>query len=154
LGYARTTDIFSEGSQISIRTLEGDIDTVSSAGTFLMIGISGEVYPIKKDRFEASYEIMKGCALPETEYMPVVSEKISGEKKALRPYARTCIPREDRFVRARELAKAAKVFSNWDRDRYFHGVAGDYIAASESDLSDVYIIDRDIFFRTYSKEDR
>jgi phosphoglycolate phosphatase len=154
LGYARTADIFPEGSQISIRTLEGDIDTVSSTGTFLMIGVSGEVYPIKRDRFGASYEIMDGCDLPETEYTPVVSEKISGEKKTLRPYARTCIPKGDRFVRARALAKPAKVFSNWDRDRYFYGVTGDYLAASESDLSDVYIINRDIFFRTYSKADQ
>jgi phosphoglycolate phosphatase len=154
LGYARTIDIFPEGTQISIRTLEGDIDTVSSADTFLMIGISGEVYPIKRSRFEASYEIMAGCDLPETEYMPVVSGKISGEKKALRPYAGTCIPGGNRFVRARELARATKVFSNWDRDRYFYGATGDYIAASESDLSDVYIINRDIFFRTYAKAAR
>jgi phosphoglycolate phosphatase len=150
LGYARTTDIFPEGAQISIRTLEGDIDTVSSVGTFLMIGISGEVYPIKRSRFDASYEIMAGYDLPETEYTPVVSGKISGEKKALRPYAGTCIPRRDSFVRARKLAKATKVFSNWDRDKYFSGAAGDYIAASESDWSDVYIINRDIFFRTYA----
>jgi phosphoglycolate phosphatase len=150
LGYARTADIFPEGARISIRTLEGDIDTVSSADTFLMIGISGEVYPIKRDRFEASYEPIEGCALPETEYMPVVSDRISGEKKMLRPYAVTCIPKKDRFVLARELTRETKVFSDWDRDRYFYGAAGDFIAASESDPSDVYIINRDIFFRTYS----
>ncbi|MDR1581511.1 MAG: DHH family phosphoesterase [Synergistaceae bacterium] len=151
LGYAHTSDIFPEASQISVRTLEGDIDTVSSADTYLMIGISGEVYPIKRDRFESSYEILEGRYVIETEYMPVASDKISGERKALRPYARTCVPKEDRFIRASCLVKATKVFSNWDRDKYFYGAIGDFIAASEDDPSDVYIINRDIFFKTYKK---
>jgi phosphoglycolate phosphatase len=153
LGYARTADMFPAGSQISVRTLEGDIDTVSSEDTYLMIGVSGEAYPIRKDKFEASYEVLGGRYLPETEYMPVASDRISGLKKELCPYAGMCVPKGDKFIRARELRKAAKVFSDWDRDRYFYGAEGDYIAAPEDDFSDVYIINRDIFFKTYSKAD-
>ncbi|MDR1021348.1 MAG: DHH family phosphoesterase [Synergistaceae bacterium] len=153
LGFARTTDMFREGSQICVRTLEGDIDTVSSADTYLMIGISGEAYPIKRDRFESSYEVLDGPYLAETEYMPVASDRINGERKNLRQYARTCAPKSDSFIRARELTRATKVFSDWDRDRYFYGAAGDYMAASEGNPDDIYIINRDIFSRTYSRAD-
>ncbi|MDR1916899.1 MAG: DHH family phosphoesterase [Synergistaceae bacterium] len=154
LGYAHTTDIFTEGAQMSIRTLEGDIDTAASPGTYLMIGVSGEVYPIKKDRFDESYDTLDDSYLPEADYMPVVSDKVTGIKKTLHPFSRTCIPRGDKFVRAAELSRDTKVFSSWDAEKYFYGKAGDYIAAPETDFNDVYIINRDIFFKTYSKADQ
>ncbi|MDR2075927.1 MAG: DHH family phosphoesterase, partial [Desulfovibrio sp.] len=68
LGYARTADLFPEGSPISIRTLEGDIDTLAAADIYLMIGVSGEVYPIRKERFEELYAPCDGEYLPEAEY--------------------------------------------------------------------------------------
>jgi phosphoglycolate phosphatase len=149
LGYARTADLFAEGSPISIRTLEGDIDTFSEAGTYLMSGVSGEVYPIRKELFEERYAVLEGEYLPEAEYAPVIIDRATGKKKSLLPFARPCLPRQATIVRARELARAAKVFSNWDREKYFHGRAGDFLAAPETDFSDIYIINREIFHRTY-----
>jgi phosphoglycolate phosphatase len=52
-----------------------------------------------------------------------------------------------------DLARDTKVFSNWDTERYFSGKIGDYIAVSEADSNDVYIINRDIFERTYAEAD-
>ncbi|MDR3353513.1 MAG: DHH family phosphoesterase [Synergistaceae bacterium] len=149
LGYAHTADIFPEGTQISVRTLEGDIDTTAGRDTYLMIGISGEAYPIKRERHEKSYEVLDAPYTPNIEYSPVVMNKMTGEKKSALPFARSCVPRGDKIIRAAELSRNTKVFSDWDREKYFYGRAGDYIAAPESDFSDVYIINRGIFGKTY-----
>jgi phosphoglycolate phosphatase len=149
LGYAYTSDIFPDGTQISVRTLEGDIDTVADRDTYLMIGISGEAYPIRRRRHEESYEVCDAPYMSNAQYSPVVIDKVTGEKKSALPFARSCIPKGDKIIRADELSRNTKVFSNWDREKYFCGRAGDYIAAPESDFNDVYIINREIFKKTY-----
>ncbi|MDR1921964.1 MAG: DHH family phosphoesterase [Candidatus Adiutrix sp.] len=149
VGCARTTDMFREGAPINIRTLEGDVDTVASADVYLMIGPQGEAYPIKKDRYEESYAACDAPYAPDFEYAPMIIEKITGEKKSALPFARPCVAKGDKIIRASKLSKDAKVFSKWDEEKYFLGRVGDYIAAPESDFSDVYIINRDIFEKTY-----
>jgi phosphoglycolate phosphatase len=153
VGYARTEDMFPEGTQISIRTLEGDVDTVASKDTYLMIGIRGEAYPIKKTRHEESYDATDAPFIPDAEYAPTVTDKVTGEKKSALPFARTCIPKGGKIIRAHELSRNTKVFSNWDREKYFYGRAGDYIAAPEADFKDAYIINREIFDMTYCNAD-
>jgi phosphoglycolate phosphatase len=153
VGCARTTDMFSEGSQINVRTLEGDVDTVASGDVYIMIGSQGEAYPIKKDRYEASYVACDAPYTPHFEYEPMIIEKITGEKKSALPFVRPCVAKSDKIIRASKLARDAKVFSKWDAEKYFHGSAGDYIAAPEFDFSDLYIVNREIFEKTYQRVD-
>ncbi|MDR1943830.1 MAG: DHH family phosphoesterase [Synergistaceae bacterium] len=153
VGCARTTDMFSEGAQINVRTLEGDVDTVASWDVYVMIGPQGEAYPIRKDRYEESYADCDAPYAPRFEYEPTITEKITGEKKSVLPFARPCVAKGDKIIRASKLLKDTKVFSKWDSEKYFHGSAGDYIAAPETDFSDVYIINRDIFEKTYRAAD-
>jgi hypothetical protein len=40
------------------------------------------------------------------------------------------------------------VFIHWDKERYFCGRVGDFIAAPERNFNDVYIINRDVFRKT------
>jgi aryl-phospho-beta-D-glucosidase BglC (GH1 family) len=42
-------------------------------------------------------------------------------------------------------------FKTWDEEKYMLGKPGDYIAHREDDPHDIYIIERDIFFKTYEK---
>ena len=51
IGFVKTTDIFEAETPIMVRTLEGDVSTTSQEDTYVMIGIKGEVYPIKKEKF-------------------------------------------------------------------------------------------------------
>jgi phosphoglycolate phosphatase len=149
VGYVRTTDVFPEGTHIRVRTLEGDIDMISSRENYIMIGIANEVYPIKREKFERGYEAIDSNYISTVEYPPTIIERLSGDKKSLLPYANVCIPRKGKFIRAKKLVKDTKVFSHWDKEKYFLGRIGDYIAAPETDFSDVYIINEEIFIRTY-----
>jgi phosphoglycolate phosphatase len=153
VGFVPSTDVFPAGTKITIRTLEGDVDTVTDSGVYLMIGIQGEVYPIKQERFEASYTVPGEPYHVETEYIPAILNRFTSEKKGLLPYAKTCVPKDSKLIRARVLTKDTKVFTYWDTERYYHGGVGDYLAANEGDYDDCYIVRRDIFADTYERCD-
>jgi phosphoglycolate phosphatase len=149
LGYTRTEDIFPAGTLICVRTLEGDVDTASSPDTYIMIGVEGEAYPIKRERFERGYEAVSSDYEPNADYEPSIIDKVTGEKKNALSFARSCVPRDEKIIRARRLPRDAKAFSDWDAEKYFRGRTGDYLAAPEADYRDVYIIKREIFDKTY-----
>jgi hypothetical protein len=46
VGFVSSTDVFSEGTPITVRTLEGDADAIVSDEIYIMVGILGEAYPI------------------------------------------------------------------------------------------------------------
>jgi len=149
VGFAKSAEVFPEGTKITIRTLEGDVDTVTDNDVYLMIGIQGEVYPIKKERFEMSYTVPGDDYSVEAEYTPSILNRFTGEKKLILPFAKTCIPKDDKLVRARVLTKDTKVFTSWDTERYYHGGEGDLLVANEGDYGDCYIVRGDIFKDSY-----
>jgi phosphoglycolate phosphatase len=75
---------------------------------------------------------------------------LKGKRISLLPFARVCLPREEKTIRTIALKKDVKVFTQWDTEKYFIGKAGDYIAAPENDPNDVYVINREIFSKTYT----
>ncbi len=149
LGFVKIGEIMQEGTPITIRTLEGDI-TISVDGNFyIMIGVKGEVYPIKKEIFEKSYEEMKGKFELKAEYLPTVRNRITGQTENILNFAHCCTPTEETQVFARELDRITKVFTAWDEEKYMLGNPGDFIAVRCDDLHDIYMVERDIFFKTY-----
>ena len=151
LGVVRTSDFLNEGTPILVRTLEGDMECVSGEDLYIMIGIDGEVYPIREEKFNHSYEFTDGQPEYIGEQEPVIHNTITGEAYSLIPYMRTCQARGVYHIFARPLTQSAKVFTQWDRYKYLKGAKGDYIAVREDDLSDVYTIERSVFFRSYER---
>ena len=149
VGVANSTDIFPDGIKVTIRTLEGDVDTVTGDGIYFMIGVQGEVYPIKRERFKASYSILAEPYCEKAMYTPVILNRINGERREILPFAKACVPKDSKFVRARAVEKETKVFTSWDTEKYFHGGKGDFLVANEDNYDDCYIVRRDIFFDTY-----
>ena len=161
VGFAPSTDIFPAGAKITIRTLEGDIDTAAGEEVYLMIGVMGEVYPILRTRFEENYRVLGEPYGEEAghaehaeyakyaKYAPAILDRLTGERRGILPFAKACAAKESKLVRARELAKDTKVFTRWDTDKYFCGGPGDYLAAGEDDYADCYVVRRDIFLSTY-----
>jgi phosphoglycolate phosphatase len=151
VGFAKTTEIFPEGSKITVRTLEGDVDTTTAENLYLMIGVQGEVYPIKQERFEKSYQVLDETYQPVSEYVPAILDRQSGVRKEILPFVRTCVPKGDKLARAVLLERDTKVFTSWDLEKYFFGGAGDYLVANEGVYDDCYIVRGDIFLDTYEK---
>ena len=47
-----------------------------------------------------------------------------------------------------------KVFTEWDEEKYMLGNEGDYLAVRKDDIHDVYIIEKNIFRKTYEESDK
>lgn len=151
VGVAMATDFLAEGTPILVRTLEGDVDLIVEKDLYFMIGIEGEVYPIRKEKFEKTYRMVDEEAEIIMEYAPTVRNNIDGEIYKLIEHMRTCVAAGTTKIYAKPLEKNVKVFTAWDANKYYRGEIGDFIACREDDIHDIYVIQRDIFFKTYEE---
>jgi len=150
-GFVLSSDVFPEGTPIMIRTLEGDSNIKASEGIYLMIGIQGEVYPIKAEKFRAYYKPCDGVEETSYVYKPNVRNEITGETKELLPLMKYVISTGESPIFAEPLKRNTKVFTDWNPNGYMYGSEGDYLALKCEDLNDVYIIQKGIFFETYEE---
>ena len=151
VGYVEGTDMFPAGSKVTVRTLEGDLDVEIQENTYIMIGMHGEIYPNKKEKFERSYERAEEPYRFDGEYEPTVKDSAEGKNKSLIPYAKTCISTGESYIYAKKLDHRVKVFTAWDDEKYMLGKEGDYLAVRKDDMHDIYIIEQSIFDRTYKE---
>lgn len=151
LGYVDPLSFLDPGAHITISTLEGDIDIIVDDSFYVMIGLKGEVYPIKKEKFAKGYVPKDGEYNLDTEYIPIVHCHDKGTVEQITKYAKKCCTTGIAYIRCMEIDKTYKIFTTWDEEKYMLGKPGDYIAHREDDPHDIYIIERDIFFKTYEK---
>jgi phosphoglycolate phosphatase len=152
-GFVVSTDIFEADTPMMIRMLEGDSRIKTAPDIYLMIGVSGEVYPIKSEKFHSYY---KPCNEPvdieDDIYTPNVKNETTGEIKELIPYMKSCISFGEEYIYAEALTRNTKVFNSWNPNGYMYGREGDFLAIKCDNINDVYIIYKDIFAKTYEKE--
>jgi len=157
IGYIRTTDIFPAGTEMTVRTLEGDSHIESGGDAYIMVGIRQEIYPIGREKFEKSYEILTGAYVPQTElfsemhYTPEVKNRRDGSSQSIEAFIRPCVSRGAAKILARQISKRTKVFTQWNKEGYMFGKPGDWLAMRTDDHNDFYIIDNAIFQKTYKK---
>ncbi|MCR5281766.1 MAG: DHH family phosphoesterase [Lachnospiraceae bacterium] len=149
LGCVKLTEIFPAGTTVEIRTLEGDIDVQVQEDIYLMIGIEGEVYPIKKEKLESSYRMDDSPYDRTFEYTPSIKEILTGERKSVLGGAHSVISKGGVRIWAKPLTEHIKLFTAWDEEKYYSGKPGDYIARREDDLHDIYIISGSLFDQLY-----
>ncbi len=149
VGFVKATDIKPAGNRILIRTLEGDVDVTIKDDLYIVIGVEGEIYPSARDTFEASYQRDGGQYVFPGEYAPAVVDSVTGERMQILPYAKSCIARGGSGIYAKQLDHRVKVFTSWDQDKYYLGREGDYLAVRADDPSDIYVIAKAIFEKTY-----
>ena len=149
----KAADLAEPGKQIAIRTLEGDVDVTVTEDLYIILNVNGEIYPIRRAKFERSYELSDAPYTYPGEYPPTVIDNQNGERISLLPFARSCVSVGGDGIYAKEITGRVKVFTAWDPDKYYLGREGDYLAVRLDDLSDIYVIERNIFFKTYDKWD-
>ena len=151
IGYVRSASVIRPGTQILVRTLEGDVDLIVEDDLYLMIGIEGEVYPIREEKFNSSYRCVEGTPEIVSDYAPTVRDNIYGEVYKLSDHMKACVSSGGTRVFAKKLDTGVKVFTAWDPGKYYRGEPGDYIVVREDDLHDIYVVRSGIFERTYEE---
>lgn len=156
VGYVKADEVLPVGTPITIRTLEGDVEMTVEEDLYIIIGIKGEVYPNRRDKFERSYlkqdtpYCMAECSV-NTEYCPTIKNRRDGKNLVLTDFARVCVPTGEKHIYAKVLTKGVKVFAEWDKSKYMLGRPGDYLAVRQDDKHDIYVIEKDIFSKTYEE---
>ncbi len=156
LGFVQTGDVLPVGTPITVRTLEGDMDLIVEEDIYIMIGIKGEVYPIRKEKFSRSYEVLEReyCFeedVLENQYVPTLRNRETGENMLITSYAKCCAPTGQVRIYAKPITGGVKVFTAWDKGKYMLGQPGDYLAVRGDDFHDVYVIENKIFGKTYQE---
>lgn len=151
VGVAVASEFLKPGMPVLVRTLEGDVDLKVEDDLYFMVGIEGEVYPIRKEKFERSYRYQDGIPEMEMEYAPTVRNNMDGEVYQLTDHMHSCVSTGTVKIYGKELEKNVKVFTQWDESKYYRGNKGDFLVVREDDEHDIYVVRRDIFFKTYEE---
>lgn len=151
VGFVRSLDVLENGDFSTVRTLEGDINIRASEDIYIMIGVQGEVYPIRRATFEKRYTAYDEPYAASFEYAPTIKRTHTQQSVPLIDHAHICIPTEETRIYARPVDRTVKVFTSWDPDHYMLGNKGDLLAAHYDNPKDVYVVAHDIFEKTYRR---
>ncbi|MGN1392817.1 MAG: bifunctional oligoribonuclease/PAP phosphatase NrnA [Succinivibrionaceae bacterium] len=156
LGWIPSTTIAPLGTQIILRTQEGDVSERVSDNLIIMVGILGEVYPIKRTSFEKKYKVVDEPFDIDFEYSPRIRVLDYDDVVFLEGLIKPCKVLPANNVYAKKLSKETKIFSEWNYENYMTGRIGDYIVCyqkenGEPNSSDLYIVNGNIFNRLYTK---
>lgn len=151
IGFVKLSEVLPEGEPIIIRSLESDIERIVKASDILIIDREGSISLMNEERFGTNYKILEEPFDVKIEYFPRIRKQNTGKVLYLESYTKKCIMKGDNTIYARPLEKAVKVFTVYSPDKYKYGHVGDYLAISETDTNDVYIIEQEIFKKTYTE---
>lgn len=152
-GYVKLAELFEQGTECKIRTLEGDVFVISDTETYVMIGRDGEVYPIKKSRFDENYKPLEEAFCKVFDYPPSIINMSENKTYGLMPWAKQCMSSAGARILARPLEKYTKVFTRWNYESYMSGKPGDMLCYSASDERDVYVVRQESFEHIYEETD-
>lgn len=156
IGYVNMTDVVPVGTPITCRTIEGDVELTVEEDLIVMIGVKGEVYPTNEAKFMRSNKLISDtynfneCVFDAT-YEPTVHNRVTGQKYELTKFAKTCASTGSVMVYCKPLERGVKIFTSWTKDRYMRGNEGDFLAVRSDDVHDCYVIEKNIFERTYKE---
>ena len=158
IGYIRSEEIFNKGTELMIRSIEGDTNITAGPDIYIMIGIEQEVYPIKREKYKASYlesdiSYVFDENLHKEGYIPVIKDRTLDEEKPINSIIKnihSCVPKGEKIY-AKQLDRKTKVFTDWNLEGYMTGSIGDYLAIRTDDSKDAYVITKAIFEKTYEK---
>ncbi|WP_312493081.1 DHH family phosphoesterase [Anaerosporobacter sp.] len=153
IGYVKLSEHIREGTPVLIRTLEGDIDIIVEDRIYIILGVYGEAYVMEEERFLQTYRPVTAKISYSAQYMPVIKNQLDGTSISLDKFAQACAAKEDEDVYAKPVNIITKLFTRWEPDNYMYGDVGDYIAVNKQDMSDIFIINKDIFHLSYVEVD-
>lgn len=151
-GYVRACDVLPEGTPVTVRTMQGDVDTVIRPDMILAIGPKGGVYFRQEQDFMEQYRVYSDWKfdLQGAEYGPTIKKQGTEKTISLMDYARVCVPKGKRQILAKRLDRNIKLFYEWDNGRrYTLGQRGDYLISGFDSSNRVCVMKKELFEYAY-----
>ena len=153
-GYVYARDLYEEGTPITVRSMDGDMDIKVQQDTVIVIGFKGEIHLTREELFKSNYRIYDWkFHMSHNEYNPTIKNSVEGTVIFPLDYAKVCIPTGEAAIRVKRLDHNVKLFTQWDNSVYRLGETWDYLAMNGEDVHDVYIIEKRVFEECYEPED-
>ena len=149
LSYIDPHELVPTGNMAIIRTLDGDANIEIKNNTILILDSNGSVKVITAEKFNSSFKKTRKEFKFNSDYMPSIKNADTGKSFSLLPLAKSCESTGDIKIYAKKLTKTTKLFSFWDSEKYMIGQKGDYLAVSQDDIHDIFIVEKNIFKKTY-----
>ncbi len=149
LAYVEPHEYVPTGNMAIIRTLAGDANIEIRDNTILILDSKGNVKAISVEKFNSSFKKTRRKFKLNSDYIPTIKNADTGKSFSLLPLAKSCESTSDIKIYAKKLTKTTKLFSFWDNDTYMIGQKGDYLAVSQDDIHDIFIIEKSIFKKIY-----
>lgn len=150
-GYVKTAELFPVGTECRVRTLEGDVFVSCADNIYIMVGVDGEIYPIKAEGFAERYSACEEAFDKVFDYSPVITNMENNQRIDLMPYIRSCMSKPGAMIYGCVLEKHTKVFSKWNYETYMKGGPGDILCYSYFDEEDVHIVKKEYFHILYEE---
>ena len=149
-GYARAVDLFPEGTEILLRTPEGDIVKKATPDLYIMIDARCEVSYITEEELRRNYELTEEEFPMDGEWLWQPKAYHAGKKEAtlLAPYAKKCINKDTPRIWAAQLNCRLEVLVWGD---WHLGEIGDWLVCQEDDQQNAYIIPKPAFEQSYER---
>ena len=149
LAYVEPHEYVPTGNMAIIRTLAGDANIEIRDNTILILDTKGNVKAVSAEKFNSSFKKTRKKFKFNSDYIPTIKNADNGKSFSLLPLAKSCESTGDIKIYAKKLTKTTKLFSFWDSDKYMLGQKGDYLAVSQDDIHDIFIVEKNTFKKTY-----
>ena len=96
-GYVRATDLFAEGTQVTVRTLQGDMKATVEAGIVFITESKGECFFRNEEAFMEEFRIYADWKfdLRNAEYEPTIKDVEKGIIIEPMKCAKVCVPKRE-----------------------------------------------------------
>ncbi|MBO6133339.1 MAG: DHH family phosphoesterase [Lachnospiraceae bacterium] len=147
-GYVYLSALYEPGTDIMVRTLDGDKPVMVQADTCAVLDIHGLVSIMSSSEFEKTFETVDSPFTLSVPYTPTT--RTAKDAKILEKFAKTCMPKNHSDILVKELTKATKLFPRDENAPYSLGLPGDFLAIYMNDPKNPFIINKDTFENLYS----
>lgn len=150
MGFVQLDAVYPVGTNLVIRTMNGDMELTVTPGRILLIGMEGEITSQSSTVFEEQYlKLEEYFHLDGIEYSPIIRNKSDNQIVQLVSLAKVCISKKEEVVKAKCLERKTKLFTQSSEDDYLVGNIGDYLVIRIDNPLDMNIIKQELFENYY-----
>ena len=149
LGYAKADTFFPVGTEVIVRTLDGDMEQRIEKDSYILVGNNGTVRILPSAEMKENYTLLEYPCSMELEYTPRLKNLLTGQSVDLMQSMKACTYNGVMQVYAKALTRGVKFFPKQSEGTYMVGKPGDYLVVRCDNPDDVHVVEKELFHEMY-----